>query len=241
MAENTTLNADGNGARPACVAQPGTPGVLGRLSTISHELRAHVPFTFAGTLLGIIVVTGVVYGRVPRGISEALFWTFHPGHVVLSALVTTAMFRRHSRRGLLVTLLIGYAGSVGIATVSDSLIPYVGERLLALPHAHPHVGFVEKWWLVNPLAVAGILLGIRWPRTKTTHAGHVLLSTAGSLFHVTMAVGESLSVLKLGAIGVFLFLAVWIPCCTSDIVFPLLFAGGRVHGAPAPHRPHHVV
>jgi len=25
-------------------------------------------------------------------------------------------------------------------------------------------------------------------------------------------------------IAVFLFLAVWLPCCTSDIVFPLLFA-----------------
>jgi hypothetical protein len=27
-------------------------------------------------------------------------------------------------------------------------------------------------------------------------------------------------------VGAFLFLAVWIPCCTSDIVFPLLFARG---------------
>jgi hypothetical protein len=25
-------------------------------------------------------------------------------------------------------------------------------------------------------------------------------------------------------IAVFLFLAVWIPCCTSDIIFPLLFS-----------------
>ncbi len=25
------------------------------------------------------------------------------------------------------------------------------------------------------------------------------------------------------AISIFLFLAVWIPCCISDIVFPLLF------------------
>ena len=25
-------------------------------------------------------------------------------------------------------------------------------------------------------------------------------------------------------IVVFLFLAVWVPCCTSDIVFPLIFA-----------------
>ena len=40
----------------------------------------------------------------------------------------------------------------------------------------------------------------------------------------------------LAAIAVFLFLAVWIPCCTSDIVFPLLFAPQS--GQP-PKCPHH--
>ena len=28
-------------------------------------------------------------------------------------------------------------------------------------------------------------------------------------------------------IFVFLFIAVWVPCCLSDIVFPLLFVKGR--------------
>jgi hypothetical protein len=38
-----------------------------------------------------------------------------------------------------------------------------------------------------------------------------------------MATGGQLSVLKaVGCFG-FLFLAVWLPCCISDIVFPLLF------------------
>jgi len=50
------------------------------------------------------------------------------------------------------------------------------------------------------------------------------LSTWASLFHMTMAIGEDLSILQYTAAAVFLFLAVWIPCCTSDIVFPLLFA-----------------
>jgi hypothetical protein len=47
-------------------------------------------------------------------------------------------------------------------------------------------------------------------------------------------------------LGAFLFLAVWLPCCTSDILFPLLFVGrdkwpvcagcGRsVGGAKPPH------
>ena len=62
-----------------------------------------------------------------------------------------------------------------------------------------------------------------WPKTKFPHAGHVLLSTWTSLFHIIMAKGETLSVLSYITIFLFLFLAVWIPCCVSDIVFPLLF------------------
>jgi hypothetical protein len=96
--------------------------------------------------------------------------------------------------------------------------------LLDLPHRGIHLGFIEKWWLVNPLAVAGIALGYFWPRTKYPHAGHVLLSTWASLFHMTMAMGGDFGVLQYAATALFLFLAVWIPCCTSDIVFPLLFA-----------------
>jgi hypothetical protein len=40
---------------------------------------------------------------------------------------------------------------------------------------------------------------------------------------MTMAMGNDPGILAYAATTVFLFLAVWIPCCTSDIVFPLLF------------------
>jgi hypothetical protein len=54
--------------------------------------------------------------------------------------------------------------------------------------------------------------------------GHVLLSTWASLFHIIMSIGgKSLNWFVYAAIFLFLFLAVWIPCCVSDIVFPLLF------------------
>jgi hypothetical protein len=39
---------------------------------------------------------------------------------------------------------------------------------------------------------------------------------------MTMATG-GYGILTLGLVPVFVFLAVWLPCCTSDIVFPLLF------------------
>ncbi|MEN6467635.1 MAG: hypothetical protein ABFD45_01595 [Smithella sp.] len=190
---------------------------------IATELRTHAPFTAFGTVTGIVIMAAFMQFRIPREISSTLFWTMHPLHVLLSALVTTAMYRLHSGRGIWQTVLIGYFGSVGIATLSDSLIPFAGEWMLDLPYRGIHLGFIEKWWLVNPLALAGIALGYVISHTKISHAGHVLLSTWASLSHIIMAMGTSISVVTMILIAVFLFLAVWVPCCTSDIVFPLLW------------------
>jgi hypothetical protein len=195
------------------------------LKRILRELKLHAPFTGFGALTGIVILAMIVYLQVSREASVTIFWIFHPFHVVLSAIVTTGMYRLHSRGRLWAAILIGYSGSVGIATLSDCIIPYVGEFLLDLPHRGIHLGFIEKWWLVNPLAGLGILIGYLRPSTKFPHAGHVLLSTWASLFHMVMALGESFSLVTMGVIIIFLFLGVWVPCCTSDIVFPLLFVG----------------
>ena len=197
------------------------------LKDIPKELKAHAPFTAFGTLTGVAIMGLIVYADVPRSASSTLFWILHPLHVLLSALVTAAVYRLHSKAGLGATVLIGYLGSIGIATLSDSIIPYCGEYLLGLPNKGMHFGFIEKWWLVNPLALAGVAIAWFYPKTKVPHAGHVLLSTWASLFHMTMALGGGVDLLTMGLITVFLFLAVWVPCCTSDIVFPLLFAKER--------------
>ena len=150
-------------------------------------------------------------------------------------MVTAGIYRLHGRGRWWAVLLIGYVGAVGIGTLSDCLIPYLAEALLGMAgqdiHAEAHIGFIELWWLVNPLALAGAVIGLAWPHTKFPHAGHVLLSTAASLFHMTMSVGATMGVGTMLVLPVFLFLAVWVPCCTSDIVFPLLFVGAK---APAP-------
>lgn len=197
---------------------------------IIKELRSHIPFTGMGTLSGILIMLFLIAGRFPASFSNDFFWVMHPSHVLLSALVTTSMYRLHGGRGAWNTLWVGYVGSVGIATLSDCVIPFVGEWLLDMPNRGLHFGFIEKWWLVNPLAFTGIALGVWRPRTKIFHALHVLVSTWASLFHITMAMGGVPSPMEIMAIAVFLFLAVWIPCCTSDIVFPLLFEGRKLVG-----------
>jgi hypothetical protein len=196
------------------------------LKQIVRELRHHSPFTLLGAVTGVLIMLLFIYVRLPEGLPYKVFYTLHPFHVLLSALATAGMYRLHGKRKLLPTILIGYVGSVGIGTLSDCIIPYLGEMLLELPHRHAHIGFIEMWWLVNPLALLGIGIAILRPNTVFPHAGHVLLSTWASLFHMIMAMqqGQSPGMATLVVIPVFLFLAVWVPCCTSDIVFPLLFA-----------------
>lgn len=190
---------------------------------IYKELKSHAPFTAFGVLTGIIIMLIIIFAEVPRSMSIKFFWGLHPLHVLFSAMATTAMYRIHGKSSIITAILVGYFGSIGIATLSDSIIPYIGELLLGLPNKHIHLGFIEKWWLVNPLALAGVAIAYFWPNTKLPHTGHVLLSTWASLFHMSMALGANTDTLTLILVPIFLFLAVLIPCCTSDIIFPLLF------------------
>ncbi len=190
---------------------------------IVDELRKHAPFTAVGTLSGIAVLLLSVHLVLSKTLSATFFWTFHPLHVVLSAMVTTGVYRLHSNQRICSAVIVGLIGSIGIATLSDSVIPFIGEWLLDLPNRDIHIGFIEKWWLVNPLALMGVMLGYFFPTTTLPHAGHVLLSVWASLFHIIMSLGTNLTTSMVVSISIFLFLAVWVPCCTSDIVFPLLW------------------
>jgi hypothetical protein len=201
------------------------------LRQIAGELRHHAPFTAFGAVTGIIIMLVIVFTDVlPQvvNVSSTVFYVLHPLHVVLSAMVTTALYRKYTSGKIWATLLVGYLGSVGIATLSDSIIPYLGEVLLDLPNRGIHIGFIEEWQIVNPAAILGIALSFWKPVTVFPHSGHVLVSTWASLFHILMALGETVGVGTYFIIFLFLFLAVWLPCCLSDIVFPLLFVRRRL-------------
>jgi len=195
------------------------------LRLILTELKVHSPFTILGAVTGIFIMLLYAAFTIPAKLSYNIFYTLHPIHVLLSALVTASMYELHANRKSTIWLLIliGYCGAVGIATLSDCIIPYLGEVLLDLPNRGIHIGFIEEWWLVNPLAFLGIAIAYYNPTTKFPHAGHVLLSTWASLFHIIMAVGDTLTWFSYVVVFFFLFFSVWIPCCISDIAFPLLF------------------
>ena len=236
---------------------------MNKLTPVIQELRQHAPFTLFGACTGIACM--LIFKNVSNETNLKLFQIFHPSHVVLSAMVTSSLFLIYNKKASLIKLLlIGYFGSVGIATLSDCVLPFFGENLLgvAIPthehsedsHAknelsptndtntpenheaaivnehehednkiHLHLGFIEEWYLVNPAAFLGIFIAYFLPRTKFPHAGHVLISTWASSFHVLINTHRDLSVLILFGMIIVLFISVWLPCCISDIVFPMLF------------------
>ena len=233
------------------------------------ELKGHVPFTFLGAILGIVLM--LAFRNVGARCSYVLFSIFHPAHVLLSAMVTASMFKLHAeRKSLVLVLLVGYFGSIGIATFSDIIIPHIGTDLLGLNipahsqmhHNHQedepdseehhagdepehsgqtlHLGFIEEWYLVNPAAILGVLIAYFLPRTKFSHTGHVLISTWASSSYLLMTIHAQITIAD--AIGIFatLFVATWLPCCTSDIIFPLLFVKSDIElAAPCPTHSRH--
>lgn len=187
---------------------------------IARELKEHIPFTAVGALAGILLMVIVILTQVPHDVSHTVFHTMHPVHVFLSALVTTAMYARYRKGKLWAAILIGWTGAISIGTVSDALIPYLGGKLL---HAQMelHIPFVEHWW-INLVVLAGVGIGYWRQTTRIPHFGHVLVSTWASLFYIT-AFGTADWIPLLPFIFLILFIAVWIPCCLSDIAYPLLF------------------
>lgn len=232
-----------------------------RAKHILAELKGHAPFTLFGALLGIFFM--LVFKNTSGVTSHRLFSVFHPGHVILSAMVTASMFKLHSiKKRFFLVLLVGYFGSIGIATLSDIIIPHIGSELLGLSvpthsHIHEHeensehadihsneyehhggkihLGFMEEWYIVNPAAFLGVLIAYFLPRTKFPHAGHVLVSTWASSSYLLMNLVSEITVGIIFGIFVILFLATWLPCCISDIVFPLLFVKSDIEvTAPCP-------
>jgi len=53
---------------------------------ILDELKNHSPLTIFGAITGIIMM--ILFHNIPSKLSYNIFYTLHPTHVILSALVT---------------------------------------------------------------------------------------------------------------------------------------------------------
>lgn len=186
---------------------------------IAIELRHHLPFTAFGAFAGIIIMSIICLAKITFPL-EAIFHILHPFHILLSAFVTTSMYRRY-KKGIFTSLFIGFIGSVGICSLSDIILPFFGGLLLRLK-IYWHLCLIEHPYIIIFPAVIGSLIGYKRPTTECPHTMHILISTGASLFYL-LGFGLANWLKFLPPIFLLLFFAVWLPCCTSDIVFPLLF------------------
>jgi len=204
---------------------------------IWEELRHHLPFSILSVSIGLMfvgiftIITEMLGIHDMSHYSEELFHIFHPTHLLFSAIATTAMFWQHERR-FLKTLIIGFVGSVGICGISDIIIPYISGFLLGA-HMHLHICIVEHPRLVLPFVFLGILMGFLAPGTLEkqegvvfSHSLHVLVSAIASILYL-VSFGVTDWIHRIGVVLIYMVLAVVIPCCTSDIVFPLLFTSNE--------------
>lgn len=190
-----------------------------RKKLIVREMVNHAPFTMLGAITGIALILALrTVGRLEH---EIVFHSLHFIHLFFSAVVTTAVFAKYEQNRVKAAI-IGFSGAILICPLSDILFPYVGGHLLGI-RIHFHLCLVEHPYLPLLSTLLGVLLGTKSPSTRIPHFIHVLISTYASTFYFT-AFGFPVSWIPyLFPLTIVLFLAVWLPCCVSDIVFPLFF------------------
>ena len=211
-------------------------------SAILVELREHVPFSVMAVTIGLMVAGGICilgFGTetpAPGGADghdhasdpgRLFFHLFHPAHMLFSAAATTAMFCRYETRPAK-AIAIGLIGAIGVCGISDIALPHVSLLLLGAK-APLHVCVWENPSLVLPFAVVGVLVGMAAAgstihSTIVSHSLHVLASTMASIFYMVDALGIVEWIGFLGKVFLLVVLAVMVPCCLSDIVFPLLLS-----------------
>ncbi len=171
--------------------------------------------------------------------ARLFFHLFHPAHMLFSATATAAMFFRYDRRRLK-AIIIGLIGAVGVCGVSDVVMPQISLMILGI-HAPWHICVWEHPGLVLPFAFVGVLVGISASAsvmhgTIVSHSLHVFASTMASIFYMVEPLGGTAWIDIIGKMFIFIVLAVMVPCCLSDIVFPMLMTrAGRDEFEREPH------
>ena len=217
-----------------------------RLKDIAHEFKHHFPFTVFSAAAGIIIVSIIFviltsmpvihdenetvdehdHGEDFSHSTHQLFHVFHPIHCLFSASATTAMFWRYEKK-LIKTIIIGLTGSLAICGISDIFMPYLGGSLIGIK-MELHICLIHHPQTVVPFAIFGIIMGLtsaevmaKRSSTIFSHSAHVFISTMASILYLT-SFGFLDWMENMFVVFIIVVLAVLIPCCTSDVIFPLL-------------------
>lgn len=188
-------------------------------SGILIELKEHIPFTLAATLFSIIIISFLLIKQnlIPYAVS--MFYIFHPGHILFSSIVSAAIFYNHSKK-ILPAIFVSIFVSLLVGSTSDSIFPYLGSSLFNIPISF-HLPALENPILILGTSLIGAIIGTTFRKTKFPHFLHVFISVFASLLYI-FAYSTNFTAINLFFIFVITSISVVIPCCLSDIVFPML-------------------
>jgi hypothetical protein len=217
-----------------------------RLRLVTLELAHHLPYTVISSLIAMVVVWWFSLDQAQHfggsGWESEVRWSFHvlhPLHVCLSAITTTAVFWRAERR-LLRTILVGGFGSVIPCGLSDYIVPFVGGRVLGQA-MELHICLLEHPMVVLPFLVLGIVAGFLLEQPLSggsvfSHGAHVFVSSLAALVYLVSYgfTGWLTDITLVFPVLFVVVMAVWVPCCMSDIVIPVSALSTHSHGR---HRP----
>ena len=198
---------------------------------VKSELFEHLPFTVFGVSLGLILVAVAHIILSSSGTTkthegmEGLFYIFHSLHIFLAALTSTAVSFRVGRDPIRAGLISAFT-TVPFCILSDAIIPFLGGHLFGI-NIEFHISAAEQPLVVFSFLVFGIFAGLVSEKkigkvSYFSHSVHVLLSSFASMFYL-VGYGVDNWVKALGPLFLITFIAVIIPCCMSDIVFPISF------------------
>ncbi len=219
-------------------------------SPLQVELAAHMPFSVSSVAIGL-TFAGLICYLTPAAAGQSeghhgqgtytLFHLFHPMHMFFSAAATTAMFSRYDRSPFK-AVVIGLIGAIGVCGVSDIVFPQLSLAIMGKTTPW-HVCIIQNPTLVLPFAAMGVIVGLTSASgvsrsTLFSHSLHVLASTAASIFYLVAGMEPLEWINELGKTFVFVIVAVMVPCCLSDIVFPLLMSKGARDQARMAHAHH---
>jgi hypothetical protein len=194
---------------------------MAKKNLVVEELKEHWPLALVASLVaaGLVILISL-FGGDANGTIGNLFEIFHPAHILVSAAATSAIYFKY-KKSKINGIVIGIIGAILIGSLSDVFLPWIAGNIFSLQTTF-HLPIIENPLSILAIGVIGALAGIYLGFFRLNHSLHVFLSVFASLFYI-LAFSVAINVWTVLAISIIVFFVVYIPCCISDIVFPLLF------------------
>jgi hypothetical protein len=207
-------------------------------SAMVGELICHLPYAIASVAFALSISSFLAYFADILKVeqvtmcrsSDVLFHSFHFMHIAFAATGTVITYLRFSK-SFIKALIVGIITPTIFCTLSDSILPYLGGRLLGVD-MHFHLCFVSELYNVLPFLFVGLLNGFVMSMHHSSrqavfsvysHFVHILVSSFAALFFL-ISHGCIDWYERIGIIFLFLIFAVVIPCTLSDVVIPMKVA-----------------